>query len=470
MPISPNPAVAPHNPGIGLRIFPDDDVPQDPVDFRLVRVVATLSQPISNVPVYFRNFDLDDPATDPIIDPMGNAGNDNNGTPQAGQLTILNGCGVNQGIIFCPSNASGVAVIEFTVTRQPGDNFAIAAGLNPTEVGAVNVNGIDLTNGSGQTIPTSCTTELVCRSPMLTVWRRLHIEVDSMGESIQNFILGTVTQTVRMRAGQQYTLPIASSQTIEENRFENGRIVINYRDYEIVSNTANTVTIDNPGQSVTIFANTTFQMFDDDDFNDDDGLFPGDGTLDGDAGEDIPEPDISLLTANSDDPNANVFASAYVRPVYDFYDPRDNSFFQANTIGDFETDLRPLFLDWDSRSTNTADEFWSVYLLGSYQHTLIEDNDPSTELATRGIVDAITGDTSGGSDGEGSGALIFKEVLRPREIDDPSPYNNERHVVAHEVGHLFSGQHTDGGLMGSPISSTNFSSNTIRRIRALAHP
>ncbi|HSK70160.1 MAG TPA: hypothetical protein VK892_00585, partial [Pyrinomonadaceae bacterium] len=153
-PISQNPQVSPHNPGIGLRIFPDDDYPQDPVDRQRIRVAATLSQPVPNVQVYFRNFDLDDPATDPIIDPMGNAGNDNNGTPLAGTLSACtatsNGC-------WASSNASGVATVEFTVTRQPGDNFAIAAGVNPNEVGAVNMSGIDLINGSGQPIPTSCT-------------------------------------------------------------------------------------------------------------------------------------------------------------------------------------------------------------------------------------------------------------------------------------------------------------------------
>ncbi|MGI8788058.1 MAG: hypothetical protein ACR2HG_09890 [Pyrinomonadaceae bacterium] len=114
-----------------------------------------------------------------------------------------------------------------------------------------------------------------------------------------------------------------------------------------------------------------------------------------------------------------------------------------------------------------------LYILGAYQHTLIEDQDPLGENPTFGIVDAITGDTSGGSDGEGSGALIFLELHSSKEIITfPAPANLMREdvTVAHEVGHLFSGQHTDGGLMGSPITAGDFSNVTINKIRGLPHP
>ncbi|MGH9819331.1 MAG: hypothetical protein ACRD43_04105, partial [Pyrinomonadaceae bacterium] len=381
-----------------------------------------------------------------------------------------------------PTDASGVATVVFRVTRQPGDNFAIAAGLDPTAVNAVNVNGIELTDGASQNLATeNCPTQSLCRSQMLTVWRRVHIEVDSMGQAQQNFVLGTVTTTTRMRSHETVTLPLSPSPAspLEVNRFEGGRIVINGRSYPVscniaggdTCNTENSVTINNPfGTLTTVFAGTQFQLFDDDDFNDDDGA-----NMDGDTlpspGEDVPEPDTSMVTAGSDDPATNVFAQAYVRPVYDIVNTHNNSIFQANTAGGFQTDLRPLFVDRDSTSTNADPEFWTVYILGSYQHTLSRDNDPSTESAVRGIVDAITGDTSGGSDGEGSGALIFVEVHRVHEIDDPGPFVNERHTVAHELGHLFSGQHTpDGGLMGFPIASDFFSPITINKIRGIAHP
>ena len=301
-PISPNPTVAPHNPGIGLRIFPDDDFPNDPADHQRIRVIATLSQPIPNVQVYFRNFDLDDPATDTTIDPNGTTGDDNNGNPRAGTLSAClptaNGCSAL-------TNASGIATVEFTVTRQPGDNFAIAAGVIPAQVGAVTMNGIDLINGNEQVIPTSCSTEPVCRSQMLTVWRRFHIEVDSMRESDGNFVLGTIPDERTIPAGRQATLEVNPSpaQQLEVNRFIGGRLVVG-NSLSVISNTTDTVTVqNNTRRTIYIPAVAQFQLYDDDDFNDDDGTM-----LNVDTSENISMPQIAGYLEANDDRNTNVFA------------------------------------------------------------------------------------------------------------------------------------------------------------------
>lgn len=294
-----------------------------------------------------------------------------------------------------------------------------------------------------------------------------------MGASDGNFVLGTISTERTILAGRQATLAVNPSpaQQLEVNRFENGRLVVG-SSLAVISNTTDTVTVqNNTRRTVYIAANTQFQLYDDDDFNDDDGT-----NLDGDTEEDITEPDTSLLTPNSDDPNTNVFAQAYVRPVYDVVDTRDNGIFQANVASDNATDIRPLFVDWDSRNTNIDPEFWSIYLLGSYQHTLDEDSDPSTEDLTLGIVDEITLVTG---DGEGSGALIFAEGHRSRELPGynpaPTSLNSMAVTVAHEVGHLFSCVHGDGGLMGTnprrgtPVSH-QLSPTMIFKIRGLMHP
>jgi hypothetical protein len=342
---------------------------------------------------------------------------------------------------------------------QPGDNFVVEASTDP-----------NFQNG-------------VVQSAMLTVWRRLHVEVDTMGVAQQNHVLGATTFGVRIRPNQATTIPV--NVTLEENRFEGGRLLINNDSFPVTSNTASTVTVDNTtGTTFSYRDAMQFQLFDDDDYNDDDGPPPiGDGTLDGDTGEDISMPEdyqsmpvssTSLLTANSDNTNTNVFAAAYVHPVYDIADTRDNSIFQANVASDNATDIRPLFADRDSSSTNTANDFWTVYILGSYQHTLDEDNDPSTEGETSGIVDEITNVTG---DLEGSGALIFLELHRTREVPNYNPIPTDvtslANTVAHEVGHLFSGRHGELGLMGDingQVLSSQFSPTTISRIRGLAHP
>jgi hypothetical protein len=491
--ITRNPAVAPHNPGIGERIFPDDDTPQDGVDRRLVRVTASLSQPIPNVPVYFRNFDLDDPATDTTIDINGTAGDDNSGTPTAGQLLFANGCGANGASVFCPTDASGVATIVFVVTRQPGNNFAIAAGLTPAEVNAVNINGIELTNGSGQMIPTSCPTQSVCRSEMLTVWRRLHIEVDSMGNSIQNRAIGTIPATTKFRFGETKTVTLnpTSPATLEPNRFDGGRLYVNFRSFAVTCdlsmgqtcNTATTVTVRNTGAAVTLFADTPFELYDDDDFNDNNGT-----ALNGDTGEDIPGPDDPAVNATSlMQPNdvlcsqtitsgCNVFASSYVRPIYDITtDGSDNTIFQPNIESDdFIPDpVRDVFrADFDQQATEGDAEFWTIYLYGSYQQNLDRDADPADEdgvMNPNGCPDASYGvvDDLGPI---GWGAAIHMEVGRPREY--PSNYLNRpvshAWTAAHEVGHLFGGSHDDTGIMTPTCTRTEYEYDpeTIRRLRA----
>jgi hypothetical protein len=384
---------------------------------------------------------------------------------------------------FATTDSNGVASTEFTVTMQPGDNFVVAASTDQTYLNGVTINGTGLQDSSGNQLPTS----QAKRTDMLSVWRRLHIEVDSMRESDGNFALGNIATTTRLRSHETVTInlnPTSPTTQLEENRFEGGRLVIpDGRSFPVVCdismgdtcNTVNTVTVQNPyGSLITLFAGTQFQLYDDDDFNDNDGA-----NVDGDTGEDIPEPDMALLTAGSDDVNTNIFAPAYVRPVYDIVDPRDNCLFASNPLSEQAVDLRPLFTPcWDSSNTNTDSAYWSVLVLGSYQDIIDLDNDPSTDGGSQGVVDEITGVTG---DLEGSGALIFMEVHRTHEIPtynpNPQDVTSLANTVGHEIGHLFSSEHGDGEIMGviQPdgtliITSSHFSSVTIRKIRGLMHP
>lgn len=160
-------------------------------------------------------------------------------------------------------------------------------------------------------------------------------------------------------------------------------------------------------------------------------------------------------------------------------DPRDNCLFQANILSSDAADLRPLFSPcWDSSDRNADPEFWSVLVFGAYQPAAHRDGDPSTQAPPSGVVDEIT-DVTG--DLEGSGALIFMEIHRTREIPtyntDPADVTSLANTVGHEVGHLFSGEHCEGEIMGEcmpdgslEITSSRFSSLTIRKIRTLVNP
>lgn len=456
------------NIGGGQRIFPDKDTPGDGVNRQQIRVKAQIDENRSGVKIYFGNFDLDDPSNDPIIDTNGNNGGDNNGDVNGNSAGHLSAP-------FAETNGNGEASLTFTVTRQPGDNFAIAASVNSNAVSEVAVSGIDLTR-NGNTIETNCDgTDLICRSQMLTVWRRLHIEVDSMSESSQNLIVGMLQNEVRIKANQTTSITLSNT-TMDIGRFQNGRFVAGGTSLKVTANTTDTIFVQNNNAS-TFFvpATTQFQLYDDDDFNDNDGA-----TLIGDIGEDIPlrDSDLNLVRA-SDDQTINVFAPVYIRPVYDVDDPSDNGFFQRNASGLTQADTRDLFVDRDLTNTNTDVEFWTVYVLGAYQTARSEDNDPDFESQTSprfGQADGIPTTMLG----DGSGVAIFQEAHGSKEIvnypNDPANPSLRcvATTVAHEIGHLLSGQHGDGSLMSDGagfITSNQFSPTTIRRIRAeLLHP
>lgn len=167
-PLSNNPGA-----GGGQRIFADQDSPADTSERRTVRVKATITPAMANVKVFFRVFDLDDPSTDADIDSNGATGDDNRAdgtaTPNAGKLSAVS----------ATTNASGEATVDLTVSRQPGNNFAVSATCNENYSNGLRLKASDgsiIEDSSGNALPTAQGQ----RTEMLTVWRRLHIERDSM--------------------------------------------------------------------------------------------------------------------------------------------------------------------------------------------------------------------------------------------------------------------------------------------------
>lgn len=375
-----------------------------------------------------------------------------------GQLLIPTGssnCQTFSGGVSCPTNSSGIATVNFTVTMQPGDNFAVAASTNDNQINAVSVSGTDLLNGSGQAIQTGCdATDPVCRSEMLTVWRRLHIEVDSMGASQGNFVLGTIPNGFQINGGQEMEITVNPSPNnpLEPDRFENGRLAVG-RSLFILRNTTSTVTVLNTGSKlISVPGNSQFQLYDDDDFNATDGI-----NKDGDTYEDIPKPPTSFLTANGDDQNVNVLAPAYIHPVYDIGDNNDYTVFAANVSADTPQAVRDLF-DFDQVATEASTEFWTVYLLGGYQYTIARDGDPVIELPDVGITDVQNG----------RGSIVFMETNGLTECTIDPDICNIADTAAHEIGHLLNANEGDGGIMDR--IGHNFSSSSLKKIRDITHP
>jgi hypothetical protein len=508
-PIDANPGNGQTGSNVGERIFPDKDAPVDPTDRQTVKVKANVLPTALNATVYFATYDLDDPSISTIIDTNGVIGNDNNGTVTTGTSAGLlsgTGCTISVDRADC-STTSGVSEALLTVTMQPGDNFAIAASLTQDYRNGIILdaaNGSRLLDAANNEIPITRTTGnniIGIRTNMLTTWRRLHIEVDSMGNANSNFVIGSITDTTKVRNG---TVTLNLSVTnLEPNRFENGRLEIRrngtvYKSLRVVdstptvnSNTASSVTIFNNTGVFSVANGDQFILYDDDDMNDNDGTIPR--PLHGDDGEDVATPNTTMMQPSDTvcssliDVNCNVFAVAYVKPFYDLVGSGENIQFSLNTP---EIDRTFIYTNYfNNRATEASEIFWTVYLLGVYQPDITEDSEPDESDALFGRVDQIMG----------IGAFVYIEINRPTEyedLDSPGvlvpgfdfwrnrPVGN-KFTTVHEVGHLLNGTHgdcdgispcgtltNDAGIMAQSSYRIKkvFSDTTISRIRNIRHP
>lgn len=412
------------NAGGGLRMFPDKTSPTDAVDRRRVRVRATLTAPVADITVYFRSFDLDDPSTNASpIDSNGSSASDNRGSPKGGTLFL--GTTSTTGILQTFSNSSGIAEVELQVTMHPGDNFNVAVAVRAAVISgiAVGASGTSLVDGSGNALPTL----RAQASQMVTVWRRLHVEMDSMGVVAGNSVQGTVTSAVANPALNRSDVVVDTN--LEFRRFENGVITIAGVAYPVLINGVNTVAVQ--GIVPASAAGTSFVIVDDDDFNSNDAA-----QKDGDGGtEDVEVLSSTLsLMQDSDDPKLNVFAPAYIRPGHDGGGAPANNTGNLSFVLNVETGAVEAEIN-SGRNSGAAesDDFWVVYLLVSYQGRANADEDPSNEGASGGTtVSFATGHvaTSAADVPRGGlGSLIYLEAMRDFGLLFPTI------TAPHEVGH-----------------------------------
>lgn len=262
------------NPGLGRRVYPDKNSPTDLLDRSWVRVRATLTAAFPNILIGFKAFDLDDPFTDAApVDANGSSPQDNRGIPLNGVLRPPGGGAGTTGVLVRSSNSSGVAEADFQVTKHPGDNFIVGTAANPNVINGLVPLGTNLADGAGNPLPTV----RAKATPMLTVWRRMHIEVDSMGVVAGNRVLGTIVTAFNDGSTSVVTLNVDG---LEPNRFQNGLLSITgVGAFRVTANSGSRVTVNG---IVAAPGGTPFVLVDDDDF---DGL---DGTQqDGDDGEDV---------------------------------------------------------------------------------------------------------------------------------------------------------------------------------------
>jgi hypothetical protein len=435
------------NPAGGKRIYPDKTDPTDAVDRRTVRVKAITSDPRAGVPVYFATFDVDDPSSDARpVDANGAAGNDNRDEPRIGALSATTAL----------TDASGIAETILTVTMQPGDNFRVAASCKANYLSGVTPVGTGLEDSTGRTLPT----ERADVADMLTVWRKLHVEVDSMGLVAGNQLAGTVRGADPRLVTSTTTINL--DRPLERHRFSSGRLTVSGAgSFHVVDNDGNSVIVD-AIVDATAVSGKAYVLVDDDDHNLDDGVL----LLDGDEGENVRTPELTLITDGLDDgvcnnSALNPFGAAYVCPVFDVGDDNDFVPFVLNSPG---TAAITSTYDFDAIASEQDPNFWTVYLLGAYQEDSALDLDPGKGKYLLGRADDIGG----------IGANVFQESIADAERTRGTFVLgcSNAVVVAHELGHLMNGTHPEGGLMGSPCDASllYLSAKTIVTIRNLIHP
>ncbi len=492
-----------HTPEEGSRIYPDKISTTDTTDRTTLRIKATVSPAIPSLVVYFASFDLDDPSAKGLpIDTTNVDGKDNNGNvngsksgefvnPTGGDcLSSVTGTMANDYVskIDCTTSTTTVSS-NYKVTMQPGDNFAVAASLsrdfrdymrlNPTDGNqitdyasrAIHINGeANSANTSG------------IRTKMLTVWRKLHIEVDSMGNvGTDNKVTGAITLnetvicppgTPGCTAGSQFArLTVNTTPALETSRFDNGRMQIGTYYYQVLGNSQNQVFL-TTAITERLPANTAFTLWDDDDYNNNDGT-----NKDGDNNEII-----NLLPDNQPGGVDMIYQSSYIvtdRMALNLYNQTNLQFdLNIDTTGS-TTDELHLALNNNRGSVNSEkDDFWVAYFLIGYQGKENEDADgdgsnpgisrrePNTDPlcdCVREVNDVApcSGltcplETVGGVvkpklPAGAFGSAIYQEVQQDTHrswlLAQNYNYQNIRTTLPHELGHQF-------GLKGDIVRST----------------
>ena len=189
----------------------------------VVRGRVTLSvAPPRQVTVHLRSFDVHDPSAEVApVDGAGAAGDegiaeDNRGAaPKAGEFLGDVGAGGVKALAFAAAGAAGArtADAELRVTMQPGDNFRLVASADADFLAGLH-NDDDALN-LGQTVAErNANKQRIVHtgvaagggnpadweirepdqhtSPTLTVWRFMHVEVDSMATPTDNQVTTSI--------------------------------------------------------------------------------------------------------------------------------------------------------------------------------------------------------------------------------------------------------------------------------------
>lgn len=482
-------------PGKGSRIFPCRRSPNDSVARDVAKLKVRFSPDFAGRTVHARLFDVDDPiphdfdhppgeASPPVIDPndIGGlpVGADNRGDTAGAGAFITTQAMTASAVI----STGGQAEFVLRTSMQPGDNYRVAICLdNPAPLA-----GLQVSDSSAATyVPTDSDTMAIpgaMLSPLLTVWRKVHVEEDTMTQSPisgpeRNFSDGHLISVAPVPGGAgQFHLALDAAPYFYHdsvNRFQNGDIYVDGHKFRVLESQGQQIGIvkieDDPaGRMASLLARSTinpltnrieidgeeipFQLFDDDQRDAIETLkLPYDGTK-----KLLNEAVIAKFLPACIE---LVPAVGNTTPVIPFVTHAD----APHSVG---------------RDLVDSPNFWACRIIAAHEPIgLNVDDDPDTE----------PGDPEQGVTKYGD-SLIFIEAVREEFrglLAAQTPISNrvkERigFLVAHEIGHncntdrpryqapagggLQSPDHGDGGLMDEGAPDGEFSALTIKRFRS----
>ena len=469
---------------------------------------ARTDPPIAGLTVYFKVWDVDDPfdqlnpsMQDVSLIDANATGPDNRG-PEAQPLPWS---------ASATTDAEGMARVTFTVSMQPGNNYRAAASLLAD---ALSITQLTQTkadavfdqypapykpgNFSGYSVPATW-------SPMLTVWRKLHVETDSMARP--TFAQNTFTMPWNEpRSGSPLTQvvldvndpPIGGGQT-DSAQFTGGRVqlqglsgtaIVTAKVIDYVSNEGpftfdDTVTINLPacagGQSglaclgsatggTTVLSDDDLQIsstFDAKAWGCDDSYANPAGAL--------APPDLSLLLVR--------YSPAYIEPVYDVAASGTQGLTTFLRNVTFSSNQERALWDQALAVRNlpvSTSSYWTVMVVSAWQAEEAEDADPDSEDqvgsgVTKGInthYENVFGDTATTSSITGVGnytgvCAVFKAVFGESVFTQL-----ERYTVVHEIGHTFGLDHSDEAAMcrRGDCQTEPFSATSLMKLREYHQP
>lgn len=474
----------------GKRIFPDFKNPDDTQIRHKLEVIVKTSPDLVGKAIFVKAFDVDDstsevfdreeddydPSTteNPIIDNSGPGGGDNFSdyleTSQNGHFWTGSAWGSNtaQGVV----DANGETKFIFRVGMQPGNNYRIVASV----IDEAMYEGVQTTNPDAAKYLGAQTFQNgeAPASPLLTVWRRLWVENDSM-EAIPIDSFGYKRNDLSWHLNPPSIRNVSFTPATGITSFgidaindqssflslQKGRMIVQSIPHSVTSTASFSVSV--PGNQSSVPVNSGFRLYDDDDI----GL-----TI-------APLPRTDLVNQQMKD----YFKAAFLE-VTDCGSHnvlKDVPFIPNEDIFSFFTTLD------DKKDPDLTDRnlLWVCHLIAAYQGPTGADLDPELDGESK-----REGETATHNGSEHSVVYVeccregYEHSLLAAHPDQAAARLGKwiTAVAAHEMAHQPGTQteeedHAEARLMTAGLNTvssshpenTNFSPKTIRRFRKSNH-